>query len=619
MKIIASLHRLWRLALGLLVLPCVSLWVHGSPTTTQVITLNPGWNAVHFDVLPANPDLDAVFDGVPLDSVWAYGNGLGSPDFVQELTEQTLAKAGWFSWVPTNRVDAFQNSLFQIQVNQSYLIRYTGTNAQTLSFVGTPTARQPKWLPDSYNFRGLAVDPAIPPTFLKFFAPSPAHYSASTGLNAIFRLDPAGVWQRVAPTDLVRRGEAYWIYCRGGSDYVAPFVAAPELGSGLEFNSGTDELVLNLQNKRTSSANVTVTDLGAPIANPLWYAERQSNLSLLWQAMPTPWVKSVPAGTTVPVRISVRRTDMKANLFETVLEVTDGLGSRQLVPITVFRPAAATAGASTNRRKIGTADVGQPPSAEVSSHVGLWVGVATVNAVSEAHSGPLITNVVMGFTIQLETNATTGKVTTNRIPNSLTRTSPSMAPTPTGSEFNLRLLLHVDGNGQTRLLKQVIEMWQDGTSTNDVDGNTVLVTPGHYVLLTDDSLIGQFTGVSARDGVPVGRRLSSAGFDFADNELPLAGDFAIGSSVVGTNTMSETFQRNPFKHRYHPDHQKGYDITRVIGLQFSGTPTNAPPGYGERVLDGLYRETVTGLHRTNIVVGGTFRLNRIATTAVLNQ
>jgi hypothetical protein len=197
---------------------------------------------------------------------------------------------------------------------------------------------------------------------------------------------------------------------------------------------------------------------------------------------------------------------MKANLFETVLEVTDGLGSRQLVPITVFRPAAATAGASTNRRKIGTADVGQPPSAEVSSHVGLWVGVATVNAVSEAHSGPLITNVVMGFTIQLETNATTGKVTTNRIPNSLTRTSPSMAPTPTGSEFNLRLLLHVDGNGQTRLLKQVIEMWQDGTSTNDVDGNTVLVTPGHYVLLTDDSLIGQFTGVSARDGVPVGRR-----------------------------------------------------------------------------------------------------------------
>lgn len=619
MKTIASLHCLPRLLLSSLVLPLVSLLIHASPTTTQVITLNPGWNAVHFDVLPPNPDLDAVFEGVALDSVWAYGNGLGTPDFVQELTEQTLAKAGWISWVPTNRVDAFQNTLFQIQVNHSYLIRYTGTNALTLSFAGTPTTRQQAWLPDTYNFRGLAVDPAIPPTFLNFFRPSAAHYSASAGLNAIFRLDSTGAWQRVSPTDLVRRGEAYWIYCRGSSDYVAPLVAGPELGDGLEFGSATDEVVLNFRNAGSSGVNATVTDLGAPAANPMWYAERQSNLSLLWHAMPTPWVKAVPAGTTVPVRISVRRSDMKANLFETVLEVTDGKGSRQLLPISVLRRPASSSQASANLRPVRRANIGDTAVSEVASHAGLWVGVATVNAVSEAHSGPLVTNVVMGFTIQLETNATTQVVTTNRIPNSLTRTSPSMAPTPTGSEFNLRLLLHVDGNGQTRLLKQVIEMWQDGSSTNDADGNTILVTPGHYTLVTDDSLIGQFTGVSARDGVPVGRRLSTAGFDFADNELPMAGAFAIGSSVIGTNKMSETFQRNPFKHRYHPDHQKGYDITRVIGLEFSAAPTNAPPGYGERVLDGLYHETVTGLHRTNIVVGGTFRLNRIATTAVLNQ
>jgi hypothetical protein len=253
------------------------------------------------------------------------------------------------------------------------------------------------------------------------------------------------------------------------------------------------------------------------------------------------------------------------------------------------------------------------------THAGLWVGTATVNAISEAHSGPLTTNMESGFTVAVSTDPVTQIVTTNLVPNSVTRTAPSMLPTPTGSEFNLRLLLHVDASGQTRLLKEVIEMWQDGTSTNDASGNTIAVTPGRYVLLTDDSLVGQFTGVSARDGVPVGRRLSTAGFDFADHELPLAGDFAIGSSVIGTNKMSETFERNPFKHRYHPDHQKGYDITRVIGLAFNPPGTNAPPGYGERVLDGIYSETVSGLHRTNIVVSGTFRLNRIATTAVLNQ
>ena len=77
MKIIASLHCLRQLLLCSLILPWVGQLLLASPTTTQVITLKPGWNAVHFDVLPSNPDLDAVFDGVPLDSVWAYGNVFG--------------------------------------------------------------------------------------------------------------------------------------------------------------------------------------------------------------------------------------------------------------------------------------------------------------------------------------------------------------------------------------------------------------------------------------------------------------------------------------------------------------------------------------------------------------
>ena len=619
MKTTAFLRPLLRLAARLLMLPLAGLLAHATPTTTQVITLNPGWNAVHFDVLPADSDLNAVFSGLPLDSVWAYGNGLGTPDFVQEVTEQALSKAGWFSWVPTNRVDAFQNTLFAVQANRSYLVKFTGTNAITITYSGTPTTRPLAWLPDSFNFRGLPVDPAIPPTFLSFFRNSPAHYAAATGLTPVYRLDAGGVWQRVAPTDLVKRGEAYWIYCKGGSDYVSPLVAAAEYGDGLNFLASTAELVLNLKNVGGAAVNATVTDLGAPTANPLSYGTRQSDLSLVWQALLSPWVQSVAANTTLPVRISVRRADMTADLFETVLEVTDGLGSRSLLPVSVIRPSSDVGGATSSRSRARPAGIGKAALPEVATHVGLWVGVATINAVSEAHSGPLTTNVVMGFSVQLETNAVTQVVTTNLVPNSLTRTAPSMAPTPTGSEFNLRLLLHVDASGQTRLLKEVIEMWQDGTSTNDASGNTTVVTPGHYVLLTDDSLVGQFTGVSARDGVPVGRRLSTAGFDFADKELPLAGDFAIGSSVTGTNKMSETFDRNPFKHRYHPDHQKGYDISRVIGLEFTPAPTNAPPGYGERVLDGIYRETVTGLHRTNIVVSGTFRLNRIATTAVLNQ
>lgn len=617
MKPSALLHL--RLAFRLLTLPLTTLLAHATPTTTQVITLNPGWNAIHIHLLPANPELNAVFSGLALDSVWAYESGQGSPDFIQEVTEPALAKAGWLSWVPANRVDAFQNSLFQLQVHRAYLVKFTGTTPASLTLTGRPSVRTFPWQPNALNFRGLPVDPAIPPTFLSFFQPSPAHYSAATGLEAIYRLDSAGAWHRVAPSDQIRHGEAYWIYCRGGSEYVAPLVVNPGRGDGFDFDFAADELDLNLVNLRSTGINVTVTDLASPTPNPLAYAERQPDQRLTWPELPTPWVRPVPSTTSTRERLAVRRASMTADLFETVLEITDGLGTRYLAPVSVVRQTApaANVSAASGGGRLGRAR--PAASSEAISHAGLWVGTASVNALSEAHSGPLTTNLIEGFTLQMETNSVSRIVTTNRIPNSVLRTAPSMAPTPTASEFNLRLLVHVDATGQTRLLKEVIEMWQNGTTTNDAAGVASVDQPGRYVLVTDDRLIGQFTGISARDGVPVGRRLSTATFDFADNELPMTGDFAVGSSVIGTNNLSETFARNPFKHRYHPDHQKGFDIRRVIQLELSPPPSNPPPGYGERVLEGLYHETVSGLHRTNIVVRGTFRLNRIATTAVLNQ
>ncbi len=592
--------------------------VLATPLAPQSITLQPGWNAVHIEVLPTNPNLAAVFAGLDVDSVWAYGNDLGAPDFISEVTEESLARAGWFSWVPTNRVDAFQNNLYEIQVNRAYLVKMNGAAPATLSLLGRPRTRPRAWLPDSWNFRGFPIDPALPPTFLNFFKYSAAHYALPKGLEAIYRLNSSGQWQAAAPTDLMGQGVAYWVYTRGASAFVAPTVARPLLGDGLQFSTATDQVEFILNNLTASSVNLTVKDLNAPAANPLSFADRAS-VALSWLAVPSPWVRPVPAATARRERISARRVAMETDRFETVLEVTDGLGTRQLIPVEIDRTPLGPESAPSFDGKSKKNKAFDLLSARAVDHVGLWVGFATISGVSEAHSGPLTTNIESGFTTQLETNESSRLVTTNIVPHSVARVSPSMAPTPTAAEFNLRVLLHVDTNGQTRLLKEVIEMWKNGVSTNDADGNNTLVTPGHFVLVTDDTKVGQFVGVSGRDGTPTGRRLSVAGFDFAENELPMDGDFAIGSAVEGTISMSETFTRNPFKHRYHPDHQQGYKVTRVISFEFSAAPTNAPPGYDERVLDGIYRETITGLHRTNIVVSGTFRLNRIATVGVLNQ
>ena len=147
-----------------------------------------------------------------MDSIWAYDNVAGSPDFIREVSEEALARAGWRSWVPTNRVDSFQNDLFTLQANRAYLIKFNGATPVPITLTGRPTLRPTPWQPDAFNFRALPVDPALPPSFLNFFRPSTAHYSTAAGLTAIYRLTAAGIWVRVASADLMRLGEACWIF-----------------------------------------------------------------------------------------------------------------------------------------------------------------------------------------------------------------------------------------------------------------------------------------------------------------------------------------------------------------------------------------------------------------------
>ena len=73
------------------------------------------------------------------------------------------------------------------------------------------------------------------------------------------------------------------------------------------------------------------------------------------------------------------------------------------------------------------------------------------------------------------------------------------------------MLIHVDGNGTARLLKEVIQLWKEGTRIPDPEnpGLFLVDEPGRYVLLTDESLISSFTGAVLRDGEPVGYRIST--------------------------------------------------------------------------------------------------------------
>lgn len=572
-----------------------------SQTLTQTFTLQPGWNALWLEVTPTNNAVAAVFAGLPLASVWTFQARLSAVQFIEDPNEAVWNRSSWRVFVPTNRPEAFQNNLFAVHANRAYLVHVTNTAPLAWSVTGLPSHRPIEWAPDAYNLRGFPVDPARAPTFADFFRFAPAHFDTAAGrLRKIYRLNPAGQWALVNGSDTMQRGIAYWVFSQGGSDFAAPLGLTLSQGDSLNYGASLGELPLDFRNLSPSNKTITVRDLCPP--SVLSYRRFSTNNADTWPALPVPHSLALAGNGEDQLRLAVRRQDFATPRHACLLEISDGQGTLYRLAVTANQAPTALAGPPVT------------PQQRAQSLAGLWVGTVTLNAVSEVNSGNLVTNPLNG---------------------AVTRVGVSTNPTPTRSEVNLRLLLHVDTNGVTRLLREVIQMWADGAYTNDPSGFWRTATPGRFVLLTDDSLIPNYRAASVRDGQPVGRRLSTIGFDFdagGATTLPLTGNFGISNRLTGTLTLAATSPTNPFRHKYHPDHDnldptfrnfvaEAYTVTRHIELQFtSADPTGrASPDYGYGVLGGTYRERVSGLHKDDLWVSGTFRLARAAVTGVLNQ
>lgn len=111
-------------------------------------------------------------------------------------------------------------------------------------------------------------------------------------------------------------------------------------------------------------------------------------------------------------------------------------------------------------------------------------------------------------------------------------------------------------------------------------------------------------------------------------ELPMTGNFGPGESgLTGTITMPANHPTNPFRHRRHPDHSIGLDITRVVTLSFDGAAGDSltATGFGVDSITGTYAEEIHGLHKPlgpqkniGLKVRGTFTLHRLSRIDVLN-
>lgn len=580
----------------LLVLP----WCAQAQWSQQSIALRPGWNAVYLEVHPQPEDCDTLFAGLSVESVWDFNRSADSPQFIQDPVTLIPGAPGWLTWFPPGSPLAGRGSLFTLRDGRPYLVKLAD-NAQpaTWTVTGKPSLRRATWQAGVVNFTGFHVGTQAP-SFQSLFA-------GETGLagQPVYSLDPTGVWRPIVDlaTAKPKPGESYWIRCRAPSVRSGTIEVDPGSRLGLSFSGGGAEQSLRVRNTSSGARTITVLLLPSeeppqgqpPLAGPVPLEYWRSDFAAArfgWEPLPEPLsFKALQPGQEWNIRLGARLLSAgvatPGSQFQSLLEVRDDLGTRWVIPITTATAFGAPIAA---RARLSQAQT-------VAAHAGLWVGEAVFKAVSNP-SHP---------------------------------SNPSL-PRPAGGDFSFRLILHVDAGGTTRLLRQVYIVRKPPTSTPDPanPGFNHIDEPARSVLVTDEALIPAIIGT----GEILGRRMSTAAFSFRKPLALAGGQFGAGT-LAGTVTLDYDDPLNPFKHLYHPDHnnlderferklpegKEAFTVTRSISLEFNNADPLGlnPPGWGDSELGGVYRETISGLHRSAIRVSGVFRVVRVLSAATLDQ
>ena len=125
-----------------------------------------------------------------------------------------------------------------------------------------------------------------------------------------------------------------------------------------------------------------------------------------------------------------------------------------------------------------------------------------------------------------------------------------------------------------------------------------------------------------RDGRSLQRRFTSVLFDRPVDLVPDGTDpidpLGATGTLRGTLHILPEDPLNPYRHRYNPEHRKGYDITRQITIKLEVQPPSDSDllagldgTLGPHRLTGQYTEVITGVTEDPITVQGSFQLDRL--------
>ncbi len=327
-----------------------------APTMTQTFDLHPGWNAIFLEVQPADTRPTVVFNNPAIESVWSWLDRDAPVIFVKNPQENFESQPGWYGARlndPTS--PPYLNNLHAIIPNQPYMVKIKGTQPLTLNVTGSPAPFGVIWVPDSFNLVGFPVHPSNPPSFDEFFGPSKAHAG-----QAIFHLSPLGAWELIAAplATRMKRGEAFWIYSEGTSDFHGPLRVKPNFGQDFDFGKEVRGKALEFQNLSANSQNITVklapSADGTPLA-PLMLGQPTQDAETTWQTF-AEMSYVLNGGAHSKMLFQVDRAKLTVSQSAGILEVSGG-GMQLLLPVMAENPVASMAG--------------------------LWFGYATVDQVSQ--------------------------------------------------------------------------------------------------------------------------------------------------------------------------------------------------------------------------------------------
>ncbi|MCA9413375.1 MAG: hypothetical protein KC944_19330 [Candidatus Omnitrophica bacterium] len=578
----------------------------------QTVALKEGWNSVFLEVEPYPAQCRQLLKGMPIQTVTTYDPDLSSVEFIQNPAELTPDLPDWRFYFPVGDPREFSNNLHAFQANTPYLIQCS--EPVIWKVVGKPVFSKQEWRPDSYNFVGFHVDPNQPPTLEDWFSASVSHQPLD-----LWKLDSDGDWQKVYTTNstALQSGEAYWVYTNGQSDFQGPVKIDLPQGRELDFARGLVEQDIDISIidgfprtiafERLSSVNAPDLDLpqiAGPVPLSIFKTVQDGETTRLeYVDLPTTVDFTGIDSISRPVQIAVDRNKMgnapEGFEFQSLLEITDGQGFRRCIGVS-----------SENRQRVSKNTSAKGVGAvSIDPNAGLWVGDVVLKTVDEVDVSPT-------------------------------------SLTPTATEFEFRVMLHVDEDGTVRLLNEVIQLYREGSTHPDPTNPDLEVVdePGRYVLVTPsapDSVMNEIgktlLPATLRDGREFARRISTAAYTLIDEngnaEEPVVtsiGSFgATGASIEANLKIADSDPNNPFHHQYHPQHrypkpgENFPDWTIDWNMEF--TFTADPPdgvntaGWGDTQLGGTYRQEIEGLANDTIVAGGYFKLQRASPVPVLND